>query len=389
MDHSSSRLTPAALLGHSVSGSFFSMLVTFREVFSSLMVKLVCLPVALTMWGAHPTYGQQKEQTPQQTNQKIQQLAAVARARPSDSPIGSGDLLHIDVFDIPELSREMRVSESGDISYPLIPGKIVAAGVTPFQLEEKIEQLLIENGLVTHPQVSVFVKEQVSQPISIVGAVARPMVYQIIRPTTLLELLAQAGGITDDAGGAVLITRSRPGAELVLVKDNATPSTNDALAGPSDPPPDTQTITIQLRDLLDSGNSAFNVSVYGGDSVSIPRAGIVFVTGYGVAQPGGYVMQSHGEQITVLKAVALAHGLTNFAKPDAAIILRRNPLTGNKDAIPVHIKQIENHKTDDVPMFSNDILYIPDSAGKKALARGAEAAVGIGTGLLVYRSGSL
>jgi polysaccharide export outer membrane protein len=361
------------------------MVVTFRETFSSLMVKVVCLSFALTLWSARPAYCQQKEQTPQQTNQKIQQLAAVAYARPTDSPIGTGDLIHIDVFDIPELTREMRVSESGDISYPLIPGKIVAAGVTPFQLEEKLEQLLIENGLVTHPQVSVFVKEQVSQPISVVGAVAKPMVYQIIRPTTLLELLAQAGGITDDAGGAVLITRSRPGAELVPVKDNATPSANDAGAMLSDPPPDAQTITIQLRDLLDSGNSVFNVSVYGGDAVSIPHAGIVYVTGYGVTQPGGYVMQSHGEQITVLKAVALAHGLTGFAKADSAIILRRNPLTGQKDAIPVRIKQIENHKTDDVPMFSNDILYIPDSAGKKALAKGAEAAVGIGTGLIIYR----
>jgi len=129
--------------------------------------------------------------------------------------------------------------------------------------------------------------------------------------------------------------------------------------------------------------------VYGGDIVSIPRAGIVYVTGFGVSQPGGYVVQSRGEQITVLKAVALAHGLTIFAKADDAVILRRNPLTGKKDAIPVRIKQIEKHKTDDVPMLSNDILYIPDSAGKKALARGAEAAVGIGTGLIIYRGGSL
>jgi polysaccharide export outer membrane protein len=375
----------------------FLMSVMLRETFSSRLVKLFCVSFALALLGAPLAYCQQKEQTSQQTNQKIQQLAATAHARPSDSPIGSGDLLHIDVFDIPELTREMRVSESGDISYPLIPGKIVAAGVTPFQLEEKIEQLLIENGLVTHPQVSVFVKEQVSHPVSVVGAVAHPMVYQIIRPTTLLELLAQAGGITDDAGGAVLITRSRPSAEVVPVKDNVTPSADDAAAATADrateravdPPPEAQTITVQLRDLLDSGNSAFNVPVYGGDIVSIPRAGIVYVTGFGVSQPGGYVVQSRGEQITVLKAVALAHGLTIFAKADDAVILRRNPLTGKKDAIPVRIKQIEKHKTDDVPMLSNDILYIPDSAGKKALARGAEAAVGIGTGLIIYRGGSL
>ena len=366
------------------------MAVTFREVFSSPRAKLVWLCCVLALWGVRPGYCQQSEQTQQQTNEKIQQLAALAHARPADSPIGIGDLLHIDVFDIPELTREMRVTESGDISYPLIPGKIVAAGVTPFQLEEKIEQLLIENGLVTHPQVSVFVKEQVSQPISVVGAVARPMVYQIIRPTTLLELLAQAGGITDDAGSAVLITRPRqPGALLVSVTRDAAPSATDSGIAASDPPPDSQTITIQLQDLLDSGDSAFNIPVYGGDVVSIPRAGIVYVTGFGITQPGGYVLQNRGEQITVLKAVALAHGLKSFAKADDAVILRKNRMTGKKDAIPVRIKQIENRKTDDVPMMSNDILYIPDSAGKKALARGAEAAVGIGTGLIIYRGGTL
>ncbi len=119
--------------------------------------------------------------------------------------------------------------------------------------------------------------------------------------------------------------------------------------------------------------------------MSVPRAGIVYVVGGGIAQPGGYVLQSHGEQVTVLKAVALAHGLTGFAKADQAVIMRNNTDTGQKDMIPVHIKQIQNQKTDDVTMKSNDILYIPDSKGLKVLARGAEAAVTIGTGVAIYR----
>ena len=344
----------------------------------------------LAFWGVRPGYCQQKEQTPQQTNEKIQQLAAIAHARPADSPIGSGDLLHIDVLDIPELTREMRVTESGDISYPLIPGKIAAAGITPFQLEEKIEQLLIENGLVTHPLVSVFVKEQVSQPITVVGAVARPMVYQVIRPTTLLEVLANAGGITDNAGSVVTITRSRgPSVEPIAARSDPRPAASDSKAATNDPPvdpaPDARIITIQLQDLLESGNAAFNISVYGGDVISVPRAGIIYVAGAGISQPGGYVVQEHGQQITVLKAVALAHGLTGFAKANDAVIFRRNQVTGQKDLIPVRIKEIEHRKTEDVPLLSNDILYIPDSAGKKALARGAEAAVGIGL-LVVWRA---
>jgi polysaccharide export outer membrane protein len=149
--------------------------------------------------------------------------------------------------------------------------------------------------------------------------------------------------------------------------------------------PESQTITIRLQDLLESGNPAFNIAVYGGDVVSVPRAGIVYVAGAGINQPGGYVLQSHGEQITVLKAVALAHGLTGYAKADQAVIMRNNPETGQKDMIPVHIKQIENQKTEDVAMKSNDILYVPDNVGLKVLAKGAEAGVAIGTGLAIYR----
>ena len=216
--------------------------------------KRVLLLVTALLFGASALRGQQNVEPPQQTNettnQKIQELAALDRARPHDIPIGTGDLLHIDVFDVSELSRDVRVSDVGDITYPLIPGKIQVAGLTPFQLEEKMEQLLIENGLVTHPQVSVFVKEETSQPISIVGAVVKPMVYQVVRPTTLLELLADAGGITDLAGSVVMITRATgaPGPSLAAV--SAEPKSGA----------ESQTITIRLQDLLESGDPALQHS---------------------------------------------------------------------------------------------------------------------------------
>lgn len=332
--------------------------------------------VVLVLYSCLCTPAQQKIETPQQTNQKIDELAGVARTAPVETPIGVGDLIHVDVFDVPELSRDVRVSDTGDIGYPLIPGKISAAGLTQFQLEEKLEQLLVENGLVAHPQVSIFLREQNSQPISVVGAVGHPLVYQVLRPTTLLELLAAAGGVSDTAGS-----------EILVVRKSAPESPAFKEASDSDrPAPKEQTITIRLQDLLESGNTAFNIRVYGGDVVTVPRAGIVYVMGAGIAQPGGYVLQSHGEQITVLKAVALAHGLTAFAKANDAVILRNNLQTGEKDNIPVHIKKIENRKANDVVMKANDILYIPDSTGKKALARGGEAALGIGTGAAVYRT---
>ena len=353
--------------------------------------KLIVFLSVLAVCGVPALNAQQKDETPQQTNEKIQELAAQERSKPRDVPVGAGDLLHIEVFDVPELSRDVRVGDAGDISYPLIPAKIAAAGLTPFQLEEKMEQLLVENGLVTRPQVSVFVKEQNSQPVSVVGAVVRPMVYQVIRPTTLLEILADAGGITDDAGSMVIITRgasaaaARKAAAVVGASANGNAS---AVAVTGDDPlgQGPQIITIRLKDLLETGDSSYNISVYGGDVIAVPRAGIVYVMGGGISQPGGYVLQSHGDQITVLKAVALAHGTSGFAKPDHAVIMRNNPVTGKRDVIPVPIKEIENHKTEDVAMKSNDILYIPDSPGLKALAKGAEAAITVGTGVAIYRS---
>jgi polysaccharide export outer membrane protein len=322
------------------------------------------------------SYGQNKDETTQQTNARIQELANLTRSPLADTPLGAGDLIHVEVFDVPELSRDVRISVSGEIGFPLIHERVRAAGLTPFELEQKIQDILSQGGLVSHPQVSVFVKEQVSQPVTIIGAVGHPMTYQVVRPTTLLELIANAGGIADIAGTEILVTRSTL-REVVKPISDTTNGGSDSEA---------QTIRIQLQDLLNTENTTFNILVQGGDVVNVPPAGMVYILGRGVTQPGGYVLQSRGEQTTVLKAVALAHGLGGYAKPDDAVIYRMNPKTGVREAIPVHIKQIEKNKSEDVAMKSNDILYVPDNLALKIAVQAAQAAVSIGSGLLVYRS---
>lgn len=338
-----------------------------------LNLRAISLVLVTVFAAASQSYSQQRDNTSRQVNEKIQNLAAMDRVKAREVPVGTGDLLHIEVFDVPELTRDVRVGDTGEFSYPLIPGRISAVGLTPYQLEEKMQRLLIENGLVTHPQVSVFVKEQNSQGVSVVGAIQKPMVYQIVRPTTLLEILSNAGGISEDAGSTVIITRAANASD-------APEGSNASSRGP-------QIITIRLQDLLESGDPVYNIPVYGGDVVSLPKAGIVYVTGAGVSQPGGYVLQSHGDQITALRAIALAHGMSGFAKANDAVIFRPNPATGQNDIIPVHLGKIQNRKAEDVPMKAKDILYVPDSTGRKILARGAEAAVSVGTGLAIYRGG--
>src|SRR5215475_4216848 len=157
---------------------------------------------------ASPSRAQAVLETPQQTNDRIKQLSAVAHSAPGhDYVIGRGDLLAVEVFDVPELTRELRVSQTGTVGFPLMPVRMHLAGLTEIQAQEKISEVLEANGLVSRPQVIVSVKEKKSKPITIVGAVARPMVYEADRPVTVLEVLAEAGGISNDAGDSIIITR--------------------------------------------------------------------------------------------------------------------------------------------------------------------------------------
>ena len=314
-----------------------------------------------------------------QVNDRIAQLALAATSKQGDYVIGSGDLLSVEVFDVPQLSRDVRANESGFISLPLIPVKIHVAGLTTFQLQDKLAELLQTNGLVSTPQVSVTLKEQHSQPITVIGSVRSPMVIQAVRQTTLLQVLSQAGGVTEDAGTAVIVTRPPP--VPVISDDSESPETLKA-------PSETLTFTIGLSDLLESGNSNFNIPILGGDVVSVPRAGIIYVVG-AVNRPGGFVMQNDRDRMTTLKILSLAGGMTGSAKQRDAVILRKNVGTGKRDEVPVDLKKVMDLKTEDVMLQSSDILFVPDSSGKKALRRAGEVAVGLASGVALVGVGRL
>ena len=303
-----------------------------------------------------------------ETNDRIAQLALASDVKQGDYLIGSGDLLGIDVFDVPELSRDVRVNETGYISLPLMPSKVRATGLTPFQLQDKLAELLQTNGLVSTPEVTVSVKEQHSQPITVVGAVKTPMVIQALRRTTLLQAMSQAGGIAEDAGSTIIVTRN--------AADASDP------AGPGDPsaPSAPQSFTINLSDLLESGDARCNIPLVGGDVVSVPRAGIIYVVG-AVNRPGGFLLQNDLDRMTMLKMLSLAGGTTNTAKMKKAVILRKNPDTGQRDQVPVDLSKVMNLKTQDVQMQANDILFVPDSAGLRALHRAGDVGIALTTGV--------
>jgi len=326
---------------------------------------------------ADPQYAE----TAQATNDRIAHLALTEFGRTGDYILSSGDLLGIEVFDVPELTRDVRVSESGFISLPLLP-IMRAGGLTAFQLQDKLAELLMANGLVSSPQVAVSIKEQHGQPITVIGAVRTPMVLQAVRPMTLLEVLSRVGGIADDAGGRILITRQ---AHEIVPESPAAGEPLETEAPAPEEMTEPLTIRIGLRELLDSGDPQYNIALRGGDVVSVPRAGVVYAVG-AVNNPGGFVMANDRQQLTVLKVLALSGGLTSTAKKKNAVIIRQ-AADSEQRQVPVDLEQILAFKAEDPELQQSDILFVPNSSGRQALGRVAQTALGLASGVAIVRLG--
>src|SRR5467141_2933419 len=338
-------------------------------------------------------------ETPQQVNDRIRSMSAAARVMPHDYIIGNGDLLDIEVFDVKELSREVRVSQTGSIGIPLVPIRLHVAGLTEVQAEQKISEVLESNGLVSHAEVSLTVKERKSKPITVVGAVGHAMVYQADRPVTLLEVLAEAGGVANDAGDTVIVSRpsqdaqsdaSEPpavgpeGSAPVATSSGTTvpkPSANSPAA--ADPPALSNTITINLNELMESGDATNNIILQAGDIVTVPHSGIVYVLG-AVGRPGGFVLANDRGQMTTLKVLALAGGLGTTAKSDHAVIVRKDN-QGQQHEVAVDLKKVMERQAEDVQLQPSDILYVPNSAGRQAMLRALELRIALGSGVALYR----
>jgi polysaccharide export outer membrane protein len=359
------------------------------------------------MLHAAPSLRAQSVETSDKANERLRTLAASSSRtpQPTDYVIGPGDLVNVQVFDVPEMSRELRVSQTGTIGMPLVPVRLQVAGLTEIQTERKITEVLEANGLISHPEVSVTVKEKKSRPITIVGAVAHPQVYEADRQVTLIDVLAQAGGITPDASDHVIVTRPErdqlPDASQSQTDAfaNSAPALNapsDATPGsaakpaaasaaepPQIPPPLVNTITVNLGQILEAGDMANNVVILPGDVVTVPHAGIVYVLG-AVSKPGGYTVTNDRAQLSTLKVLSLAGGLDKTAKSDHAVIVRKDA-TGQQQQVDVDLKKIMKLESEDVQLRPSDILYIPRSTAKQAAIRAAEIMTAVGTGVLIYR----
>lgn len=259
------------------------------------------------------------EQTTEDYNRRLEQLGRSltpgTESQTSDYRIGAQDLLEIKVFEAIDLNRSLRVSARGEISFHLI-GSVQAAGLTAQELEALLEFKL--HKYMKEPHVDVLVSSVESHPVSVVGSVKKPGVFQVRGPKTALEMLSAAEGLSDDAGDDVLVMRGAgwqsvdsPASNQEVTNVEATPGeAAPALNVPerNNQPRGEETVRVNLKDLLETSDARLNIPVYPGDIVKVPRAGVVYVVGE-VKKPGGFVLKSN-EEMTVLKAMALAEGLT-------------------------------------------------------------------------------
>jgi polysaccharide biosynthesis/export protein len=283
--------------------------------------------------------------------------------------LGPEDELQISGPELEELtSKTVRVDGEGDLQVPLV-GRVHVAGLTVQQAEQELNKKL--SAYIKHPQAAVDVKELRSQPASILGAVNQPGVHQVEGHKTLLEMISMAGGVRPDAGYSIRITRQVEWGCIPLPGATLDASGRFTVA------------QVNLQDIMEAKTPQENIQIFPHDVISIPKAELIYVTG-DVKKSGGFILGER-QTMSVLQAVSLAEGLGQAPDPRHAKILRLNPGADQRTEIPVDLRKILQGKGGDVPMQGNDILFVPDSTGRKVALRVMEAAISTGTGLAIYR----
>jgi polysaccharide export outer membrane protein len=283
--------------------------------------------------------------------------------------LGPDDQLEISGPDLTDVANKpMRIDGDGNIQAPLV-GRVHVSELTVQQTEEKLDKAM--STYIRQPQVVVNVVEIRSQPVSVLGAVNTPGVQQIQGNKTLLEMLALAGGMRQDAGYSIRITRELEWGCIPLPKAQLDPSGKFSVA------------EVDVKNIMDAKNPEENIQILPHDVISVPKAEMVYVIG-DVKHSGGFVLGEH-QSISILQALSLAEGLNSTADTRHARILRLQHDADQRQELAVDVKGVLAGKKPDVTLQGDDILFIPGSTGKKAAIRTIEAAIQTGTGLAIWR----
>jgi polysaccharide export outer membrane protein len=285
--------------------------------------------------------------------------------------LGPEDLLSIRVSDIEEFSPQnlapVRIDARGDIRLPIV-GRIHAAGITADQLEGQISKQLLT--VMKDPDVMIGLIESKSHPVSILGAVKNPGVYQITGKQTLFQVLSLAGGVSQDAGNVVKITRDVAVGALPL-KDVRSDVSGRFYVG-----------QLELRSMMEADRPDENIDVLSNDVISLPKADLVYVVG-AVKKPGGFVL-SEKEHMSALQALSLAEGLDTAAAAKNARILRQDEPGQDRNEVNVNLQRILSGQDRDISLRANDILFIPTNTSRNIAVKSIEVAIALGTGMAIY-----
>lgn len=247
-------------------------------------------------------------------------ISALAFAQ--DYVVGEGDVLRITVYDHDDLTTISRVSGEGVIAFPLI-GQVDVKGLTLMQISQKIAALLAD-GYIVNPQVNIFIQEFRSKKAFIMGEVSKPGLYVLPGQTTFLSLLSEAGGLTKEAGYKAIIKRK---------------------INPSDK--NEEIITIDLKRLIEKGDTSLDVPIMDGDSIYVTKAGVFYVTGE-VKKPDAYKFE---EGTTVIKAITMGGGFSDKASRSRVKIIRKK---AGKEEVLERVSM-------DEPVQPDDVIVVPES----------------------------
>jgi polysaccharide export outer membrane protein len=280
-------------------------------------------------------------------------FSSVAYAASESLLIGSGDLLHVQVADTPEMDQHPRVTDAGEVPIQGA-GNVKVAGMTPAAAARAIEQQLIASHYMRHPAVLVTIEQFATQTVSVIGEVKAPGAYPIGTPRPILDLLALAGGLNPAADRNIVIERHGNPNDCVHYNysNNA-----DAAVGQQ-------------------------VLVMPGDTVLVPKAGIVYVLG-DVNRPGGYLMNNNESKMTLLEALALAGGVAKTAKQHNARLIRKQGSDSFVDR-KLSVKDLQEGKVPDIAMQAGDVIYIPFSFGRNLAILGAGSIAAAATSASIY-----
>jgi polysaccharide export outer membrane protein len=285
-----------------------------------------------------------------------------------DYVLGPGDQIVIRTLQVKEIAdKQFRLEANGEVNLPMA-GRVQLGGLSIKRAEAALSTTIGKYYI--DPDIAVTVAEFRSEPVSVIGAVGTPGVHEARGRKTLLEMLSLAGGVRPDAGPVVKITRQRRYDPISLA--------NAREAGG-----DTMVAEINLKSLVEARNPAENIFVEPYDVIAVPRAELIYVVGN--VKKAGSIALGGRSTISALEALSLAEGLDLKAAPSRARILRSSegtPNAGRKE-IPVNLSKILSGKDTDVYLQPNDILFVPNSAAKGITARTIEAALQIGTGILI------